>query len=497
MHWLSTEDFPPEGPRTFNPVFTFVCGGEALNGRMPRMFLRFKSRLFAAFFLFALPALQLHAAPVLMISIDGLKPEYVTHASEHNLRIPTLRRFLNEGTYADGVVAVLPTVTYPDHTTMITGVWPAEHGIFNNALFDPEHKMAGAWNWYAGSIRVPTLWDAARAAAIPTASVSWPVSVNAVSVDSLIPEYWRTLTSTAGANPQDRDLMVAISRPDEMLATMQQQLGPYMSGNETTVEGDRIRTRFSRYILARKKPGLMTIHLSSLDESEHLSGPFSEESDSTLEAIDTMVGQLIETALKNDPATTVVIVSDHGFAKVDHAVNLAIPFIQAGLMQTGKALDGGAIAVTSWKAAPWSASGVAAIMLHDPADAQTRNQVQAMLKELAADPANGIARILDAEEIKRAGGFPDAAFVVAMEPGYTVGAALSGPLLDDHTPVKGTHGYLPSFPEMHASFFAMGRGVAKGRDLGLIDMRQIAPTVAYILGVNLPTANQPKLNLAP
>jgi predicted AlkP superfamily pyrophosphatase or phosphodiesterase len=432
-----------------------------------------------------------------MISIDGLKPEYVTHASEHHLHLPVLSRFLTEGTYADGVLAVLPTVTYPDHTTLITGVWPAQHGIENNTLFDPEHKMAGAWYWYAESIRVPTLWDAADAAGIRTASVSWPVSVNAISVDTLIPEYWRTSASPAGVNPQDRDLMVALSRPDGMLASMQQRLGPYMMGNETTVEGDQTRTRFSLDIITDKKPGLMTIHLSSLDEAEHLSGPFSEEADRTLEAIDTMVGRLMEAALRNDPATTVVIVSDHGFAKVEHVVNLSISFVQAGLMQIGKAPYTGETTITSWKAAPWSAGGLAAIMLHDPADAQTRERVGAMLNTLAADPANGIARILNADEIKRDGGFPDAAFVVAMTPGYIVGSALSGPLVDDHTAVKGTHGYLPSFPEMHASFFAMGRGVAKGRDLGMIDMRQVAPTVAHILGVSLPWAKQQTLNITP
>ena len=55
-----------------------------------------------------------------------------------------------------------PTVTYPDHTTLITGVWPAEHGIVNNTVFDPKRTMDGAWYWYAGDIRVPTLWDAAH-----------------------------------------------------------------------------------------------------------------------------------------------------------------------------------------------------------------------------------------------------------------------------------------------------------------------------------------------
>src|SRR5580704_1638767 len=69
-------------------------------------------------------------APLLVvISVDGLRPDYVTQADAHGAKIPNLRRFLKEGTYADGVQGVVPTVTYPSHTTLMTGVWPAKHGI--------------------------------------------------------------------------------------------------------------------------------------------------------------------------------------------------------------------------------------------------------------------------------------------------------------------------------------------------------------------------------
>lgn len=452
------------------------------------------SRLSVVCAFIAFPLSALHAAPVLMISIDGLKPEYVTHADDHGLHIPTLRRFLQEGSYADGVIPVLPSVTYPDHTTLITGVWPAEHGILNNALFDPDRKFGGAWYWYGGDIHVATLWDVAHRTNIRTASVSWPVSVNADSVDTLIPEYWRGTSAAEGSNPQDRELMAAISRPVGLLSQMEQRLGPYMMGNDTMVDGDRTRTRFSIDIIEHQKPGFTTIHLSSLDESEHLFGPFSQEANHTLEAVDEMVGQLIAAAMRNDARTVVVIVSDHGFVKVDHALNLAIPFVQSGLIQTGRDANG-VITVTSWKAEPWSASGLAAIMLHDPTDSATREKVRALLASLAADPTNGIAKILEPAEIKQMGGFPDAAFVVAMKPGYTIGSATTGVLVSDQPSVKGTHGYLPSFPEMHSSFFVMGEGVAHGRDLGIVDMRQIAPTVAGVLGVILPSAKQPKLNI--
>jgi predicted AlkP superfamily pyrophosphatase or phosphodiesterase len=428
------------------------------------------------------------AAPVLMISIDGLKPEYVTHADEHGLRIPTLRRFMTEGVYAEGVVGVVPTVTYPSHTTLITGVWPAEHGILNNQLFDPEKKFSGAWYWYAESIKVKTLWDAAHEAGMGTASVSWPASVNGVSVDALIPEYWRATNVGGSTNPQDRYLMNAISRPLGAIDEMEQRLGPYMLGNNTTVEnGDEVRTRYSLDILERRKPGFMTIHLSAMDDSEHEHGAFSAEAAKTLEAVDGMVARLMAAALKNDPATKIVIVSDHGFLNVTHSVNLGIPFAQAGLMD----------ATAAWKVSFWSSGGMTAVVLKDKMDAATREQVKGILDKLAADQANGIDQVLDEQQIAEHGGFPNATFLVVMKPGYVAGAATSGPMVVEQTTVHGTHGFWPLMPEMRASFFAMGQGLAKGRDLGLIDMRQIAPTVAGIMGVNLPAAKQPKLHIEP
>src|SRR4051812_42737559 len=89
---------------------------------------------------FALGFSYLHAAPpkhhaVLVISIDGLRSDAVLHAEEHGLKIPVLRSFLRDGAYAEAVNNAVPTYTYPNHTTLITGVWPSEHGIYNNTPF--------------------------------------------------------------------------------------------------------------------------------------------------------------------------------------------------------------------------------------------------------------------------------------------------------------------------------------------------------------------------
>src|SRR5450432_1560036 len=96
--------------------------------------LRSRPGRFGFFLLFVLAGLTVGArgrvvTPVVLISIDGLRPDYVLEADRNRLRIPNLRRLLRDGAHATRVAGVLPTVTYPSHTTLVTGVSPARHGI--------------------------------------------------------------------------------------------------------------------------------------------------------------------------------------------------------------------------------------------------------------------------------------------------------------------------------------------------------------------------------
>ena len=435
------------------------------------------------------------AAPVLMISVDGLKPEYVFEAEQRGLKIPYLRSLLTNGTYADGVIGVWPTVTYPSHTTLVTGVSPAQHGILANAEFDPEQHFKEAWFWYADQIRAPTLWRMAHAAHLTTASVGWPVTVGAMDIDFLIPEYWRITGPTKDLNPSDRYLIAALSRPAGMLAQMQKALGPYLMANDTSLHGDEVKTRFAIDILRRRGAAFMTIHLSSLDDAQHGHGPFSAEANQDLEAVDGMLAELAAAAHAGNPAAVVAVVSDHGFTALTHRVNLLIPFLRAGLVTTTLDSVTQVPKLASWKAQPWVASGMAAIMLHDPVDRGTERAVGELLQSLATDPNNGIARIDGRVEIERHGAFPDAAFLVIMKPGFYAAASLNGELVSELPAGHGGHGFSPEFPEMNAAFFIAGAGIARGRDLGAIDMRQIAPTLAQILGVSPSTGMRAPLNV--
>ena len=437
-------------------------------------------------FLSAVPVLAFASAiaqstqpPVILISVDGMKPEYVTQATQHGLKVPVLRTFLREGSYAEGVVGVVPTVTYPSHTTMVTGVWPAQHGVIDNTLFDPLREHPNTWYWDFSDIKVPTLYTAADAAGIKTANVGWPVTINA-PIDYNIAEGTQSEhTDKPGSSPY---------HPADIL----EQLGIHPAAG---ADQDATKTSEAVAILQKFHPGLLLVHLTNLDHEEHEHSPFSMEANASMETIDRQIGQIKQAALAANPQSRIVIVSDHGFLRVDHRTNLNVLLAQAGLIQLGPPKGGRpGPSVVSWQAEAWAAGGSNAIILQNPEDAATVAKVAAVLAQAKADPKNGIATILTHEEVVARGGFPNAGFLVDYVDDYDPGGAFAGPVVQD-APSTGMHGYLPSRPAMRSAFMLEGPGIAQGRDLGVIDMRQIAPTLAGLMGVQLSDAKQPPVNV--
>jgi predicted AlkP superfamily pyrophosphatase or phosphodiesterase len=414
--------------------------------------------------------------PVVLISIDGLKPDYVLEADKHSLKIPNLRRLVAEGAHATGVKGVTPTVTYPSHTTMVTGVCASKHGILTNSPFDPLAKNQGGWYWYAEDIRVPTLWDVAAKAGIATSSVDWPVTVGA-NIKYNIAQYWRAST------PDDQKIIRAVSTPG-LLAEAEAAVGAYPEGNDYTVAADRRRAAFNVFVLESKKPRFHLCYFSGLDTEEHRSGPYSPQTFDVLEQTDELVGQVRAAAEKIGGSKAVIcVVSDHGFARTDREIHLNAAFAEAGLIKLnefGRA--------TSWRAFAWYPSGSAGILLADPNDAKTRDEVRAVLDRIAKENGDASLRTFEHPDCEKLGGFPGCSYIVAIQPPYRFGGNLRGPVAIAPAKVGGTHGYLPELPEMDASFFLVGPGIAAGQSLGRIDMCDIAPTLAGVLGVELPTA---------
>jgi predicted AlkP superfamily pyrophosphatase or phosphodiesterase len=425
---------------------------------------------------------QNRTVPIVLISIDGLKPDYVLDADKHALKIPNLRRLVAEGAHASGVTGVLPTVTYPSHTTMVTGVAPARHGIVANSPFDPFSRNMNGWYWYVEDLKVPTLWDACAKVRVPTSSVDWPVTVGA-NITFNIAQYWRA------ENAEDRKLIRAVSTPG-LLAEAERALGPYTDGNDYSSAGDSRRASFNIYLLEKKRPRFHLSYFGSLDEEEHRSGPYSAQTFAVLENLDTVIGQLRAAAEKVGGGRAIIcVVSDHGFKLTEKEVNVNSALREAGLIELNEQGR-----VKSWRAFAWYGGGSAGVMLQDDKDDAARKIASDVLNRLAIDASSGVAKVTDRASSRTLGGFPDAEFIVTLRSGYRLGSKLQGPVTAVVRP-GGTHGYAPDVPEMSSAFFIAGPGIAAGRDLGQIDMRDIAPTLASLLGVPLPSAEGRNLML--
>jgi predicted AlkP superfamily pyrophosphatase or phosphodiesterase len=435
--------------------------------------MRLMPRLLAAVALLSPGAVL--AEPVLLISIDGLQPADVFEADKRGINIPNLKRFITQGSYASTVVGVLPTVTYPSHATLITGVTPAEHGIVANTGFDPLQINQSGWYWYASDFKAPTLWDAAAKAGLKTANVHWPVSVGATSIAFNLPQIWRS------GHADDIKLMKVLATPG-LVDHLESFIGQtYAQGMDESIAGDENRALFVEALIREEKPDFMTAYFTALDHEQHEKGPGSTEAHRILERIDAIIGRLVDAQLKANPDAVIAIASDHGFTGTSTEINLYRAFIEAGLItlnSTGR--------IESWLAAPWNSGGSSAIMLANPGDAAVKRRVQALLEKLQSDPTNRIAAIASPEEIASMGGNPKASFYINFEFGAYAGSFKGGdaPLMTPSAS-KGTHGYFPGGDRMRSSFLIMGKSIPANRNLGEIDMRTIAPLLAAHLGVEL------------
>ena len=434
------------------------------------------NRLFL-FIVLAAAAMQAQAAPVLMISVDGLRPRDILEAKQRGLNVPVLSALVEHGAYATGVRNVLPTVTYPNHTTLITGTSPARHGIPNNVVFDPYRKNADGWYWYYEDIKVPTLWSAVHAKQGIVASISWPVTVGAPDIDYNIPEFWRAGT------PDDRKLVRALSSKGLMARLEKSAHVSLENLMAVSPESDALIGKMASAMMADIKPRFTTIHFSSVDHSEHEKGPGSAEAIATIESLDGVIGDIIGKARKAQPDLVVAIVSDHGFLPVGTEVNLAAAFIDAGLIT----IDPNTKKATTWDAMPWAAGGSAAIVLARTNDEALKAKVSDLLTKLQANADLGIDQVIDSQGIANYGASPLAQFWVGFKPGFAATASLTAPATGP-AKQKGTHGYFPDSLELRATFIIDGPGLKAKGSLGDIDMRDIAPTLAKILDVKLPSA---------
>jgi predicted AlkP superfamily pyrophosphatase or phosphodiesterase len=369
----------------------------------------------------------------------------------------------------------MPTVTYPSHTTMMTGVNPGTHGIVANPAWDPFGQNYNGYRWYEEDIRVPTLWQLARQRGLHTALIHWPVTVGA-QADIIVPEIWR-------ANiPEDLKLLRALSTRG-ILDEVAKEYPDFNAAINPPLQTDAAFTDIACYAIKKSQPNLLLLHLAMVDHEEHLHGPFSPEANAATETADAQVARVIAEAKKDGiwDSTVLVVLSDHGFVPISQAVRPGVLLREHGLITLNEKDR-----ITSWKASLITDGGSAYIVVNDRNDDATRRTLTEIFKPLAGAQGSGIARVVAHDEIVAMGGDPDAILALEAVEGTVITGDYTGKFTEP-SKLGGTHGYFPDRPEMRSSLIFYGPSIGSGK-IANARMIDIGPTIARWLGLDLSNA---------
>jgi len=415
---------------------------------------------------------------VVLISIDGFHPDMYL---DNNWPSPNLRQLMKQGTYADHLLSVFPSYTYPSHTAMITGALPARSGIY----FNQPIGSRGEWNWFTDKVKVPTLWQALKKAGLTTAAVEWPVSVNK-DITYNIPEIW------AVDHPDDRVTEALKYATPGLFEEVQRNATGKLDStnfNDAYFSLDENAGRIAAYLFKTRKPIFMAVHFACVDSKEHDDGRDADSVRLALAANDHAVGTILEAIQqcgewKN---TAIIIVGDHGFATIHEIMrpNILIKNVQGKFIASGGSAFFYCYADTKVGDVP----GII-------------KAVSDSLNELPAEKRK-LFRIVNRKELDEMGADSAAILALAAVPGTvfsgSVGAAnvinhgvgtriQNDPLEGVFIPASGGHhGYDPKIPEMYTGFIAAGADIKQGGHITSIAEPDIAVLIAKLLNISFPT----------
>lgn len=385
---------------------------------------------------------------VILVTIDGLRPEFYL---DPKYPAPNLHWLVQHGSHAEQVTPVFPAVTYPNHTSIITGVTPDKHGIYNNEPVGGK----GEWFWWADSIKVPTLFDAVRKAGMTSAAVLWPVQVGA-QIDYNVPDIWRLKTYDR-TKPIEENI-----RPQSLWKEIQD----YATGrlttddlNEEKFSLDENTTRIASYLIRQYKPNLLALHLINVDDQQHNHGREADSVNLAIANADHCVGQLLEAIDRAGirDSTTLIVTGDHGFMDIHTTIFPNVWLKHASV-------------------ADRFYSGRGSAFYRGDADT-----VKKILQGLP-DSTRSYFSVIEREQLDRLGVYSDVTIAIVPLDDVSVGVSDSGNAIRPALQ-KGTHGYLPSNPKMKTGFVAYGAGIEKGKLVREMKLTELAVMIAGLLRI--------------
>ncbi|HTX75103.1 MAG TPA: ectonucleotide pyrophosphatase/phosphodiesterase [Terracidiphilus sp.] len=381
------------------------------------------------------PAAQ-QAHYVVLVSLDGFRWDYARRdGARHLLAIG------REGVSApEGMLPSFPSVTYPNHLSIVTGLYPEHHGIVANTFYDParqarysprDPETVADGTWYSG---VP-LWSLAESQGMRTAALFWPGS----------------------------EAEIAGKRPTWYVRYAEA---------EFTEAAEQARIQKAVELLKlppSQRPHLIAIYLSDTDDAGHRYGPDAPQTRAAVLKVDAMVGRLKAAIDKSGLPVDLIVVSDHGMAKIDP------PWITLGDYADLK---------------NFQTEGQLLYGKNEEDRAKLYDELKHEAAEFKVYRLKNVPGDLHYDSNPREGD-P----VIVATGAYAIRAQKPPAGQADEPPSKGGHGFDPRIvPEMKAIFFAEGPDIVPGKTVKPFENVNLYPWMAHMLGLT-PPKNDGNLNI--
>lgn len=415
---------------------------------------------------------------VVVICVDGL-PAYLF--DDPNASMPTIRKLAAAGTRAMGMKVSNPSVTWPNHTSLTTGVRPEKHGVLFNGVLERQGPglpvKVNPRKDKADLVHAVTIYDVLHDAGLTTSAINWPCTRNSSTIADNFPDVPESLEHTTPKLIAEMKAAGILSDADIQGFS---KLG--------TPARDHIWTRAVCHTIRERKPSLVLFHPLNVDAVHHRYGPQTPAGYTAVAYADTLVREVVNAVEDAGilDKTTFLIVSDHGFMAIPKLLQPNVVLRKEGLLT----VEGTQIATARAQVIPEGGIGMVYLTIPGNGD-DDRKKVIELFRN-----SEGIAAIVTPEEFVNYGlphpkEYPQMAdLILVAKDGYGIGAAAIG---DDYViqsdTTLGTHGFLSTNPRMNATFIASGAGIRQAVTIEMVENIDVSPTIAHILGVDFKTAD--------
>ena len=397
---------------------------------------------------------------------------------------PNFKRLSEQGVLCEHVESVYPSITYPAHTTIVTGKKPCHHGIINNTCFQPERRNPD-WMSDRGNIRGTTLYDEAIKRGDRVCALLWPVTGKS-RITYNFPEIhanrpWQNLILKTMMDGSPRYVLGTLPHAMRELKGIQEP------------ELDNFLEKVAVDTILRYNPELMLIHFLDVDAHRHRLGVGHPEIRRALKRLDGRIGAVLDALVRTKAGnchsmedTTIVILGDHYQLDCHTVLYPNYLLKKHGLLNIDSKRR-----VTDYQVIAKNCDGSCYLYLHPEIrkDSEMTEKLTRKLTTIFQELSDGIECIFSGSEAAALGADDTVVMMLEAKNGYY--------FLDDHKVLtmsvdnvrqhrmKATHGYLPTLPKYQTFFLMSGYGVKKGGTCNSMKLWDEAPTLARIMGLNL------------